>query len=217
MKSILSAFILAILCLPSLKAQEQETGDEDKLKVSWGVKAEENLSHFIISGMPQGKSRMRTGATIGGMVQLDITGQFAIQGELLWHYKTSELSRGNLKGDYHYWGMEIPVYVVYKIDIKNDYMMYIGLGPYSEFGFSAKLKREGETINLYSKDEEKDISAMHDTNSGFGFLIGYEFPFGLQINGSYKISITNVLDDNTNTIKLHPATLSIGIGYRFGN
>ncbi|MDR2955244.1 MAG: PorT family protein [Prevotella sp.] len=213
MKKIIFILILATTFCSILVAQEKDKYLD--IKVTWGVKAEVNISGFFVSGMSEISSKMRTGGTGGGFINVELTKLFALQGEILWHYKSSDFIRQGNKGDFQYWGTEIPMYAMFRWNLKNDRRVYIGIGPYGEFGYSAKLKRAGKTIDLYEKDKATELSAMEDFNSGFGVTAGYEFANGLQINVGYKVSITNVLDANSSSIKMHPETVSIGLGYRF--
>lgn len=57
---------------------------------------------------------------------------------------------------------------------------------------------------------------MKDSDTGFGVKVGYEFASGLQINASYKASVTNIMDANSSDVKMYPQYVSLGIAYRFG-
>ncbi|MDR3339033.1 MAG: PorT family protein [Candidatus Symbiothrix sp.] len=208
-RAVLAIAVIIGISLAQVNAQNDIP---NAAKITGGLKAETNLSNFILSGMSDAKSKMNFGATFGGFLNLDVSKYFAIQGELLYHYKSSDLVRNGIKSEYQYWGIEIPIYAMFQWKTNENRRAYIGIGPYTEFGFSAKMRRDGETIDLY----EKDKSAMLDSNSGFGVIVGYEFARRIQINAGYKISITNILDGNSSSVTLLPAAISLGIGYRFG-
>jgi hypothetical protein len=201
--------------LPQSFAQSEA---RKEVKVTGGVKAEANMSNFIFSGMSGAKSKMNVGATVGGFLSLDISEHFAIRGELLYHYKSSDFIRDNTKSEYQYWGMEVPLYAIFQQRNNRGGQYYIGFGSYTEFGLSAKIRRDGETIVLYEKDGDvtTGIAAMYDSNSGFGLIVGYEFACRMQVNAGYKISITNVLDDDSHSDVLLPVAISLGVGFRFG-
>lgn len=203
--------LFAITIATTVSAQQEEKN----VITTWGVKAEANLSGFIVSGTSLVDSEMGFGGTGGGFVNIQLSEHFALQGELLYHFKSSQFDRQDIKGDYQYWGMEIPFYAVYLRELRNNGRIYAGIGPYAEFGFSAELKRNNEKIDLYEKDDATEVSAMNDFNSGFGVMLGYEFPCGIQLNVGYKISITNILDANSSSLTLLPNAVSIGVGYRF--
>ena len=193
----------------------QEGKQNKKIEISGGVLVESNYSSFVHSGIGGGKSVMKPGVTTGGFLNLGISKHFSIQPELLLHYKESEFDRNNQNGIYRYWGMEIPIYAMYHTKLNNGHRIHIGIGPYTEYGLDASLKREGEKIDLYEKNTESGTPVMRDSNSGFGIINSYEFPFGLLINVSYKISISNLLDANESSAALHPQTFSLGFAYCF--
>ena len=134
---------------------------------------------------------------------------------MLFHYKTSDFEWSNQTGEYRYWGMEIPVYAMYHYCFSKGNRLHIGIGPYTEFGLGASFKYGGIKQDLYEKDSATGLPALCDSNTGFGIKLGYEFVSGFQINAIYKASVTNLLDENSSRIKMHPQTFSIGIAYRF--
>jgi len=217
MKKNLSILIfIFIVGFAKTNAQESKK-HQINIKTTWGIKAEANVSNFFISGTSVIDSKMKLGFTAGAFLNLEFTGHFALQGELIYHYKSSKFDREDIKGKYQYWGMEIPVYAIYQWKLRKGNRFYMGIGPYAEFGFSAELKRGSEKIDLYKKGQisGSEISAMKDSNVGFGIIIGYEFANGIQLNSSYKIGMTDILDANSNSVSLQPNTISLGIGYRF--
>ena len=94
--------------------------------------------------------------------------------------------------------------------------IHLGVGPYTEFGLSAKFKKGGTRNDLYERASQEDLPAIKDSNTGFGVMAGYEFAFGLQVNISYKVSVSNLLDANSGTARFHPQAFSLGVAYRFG-
>jgi hypothetical protein len=59
--------------------------------VSGGIKAEANTSNFILNDMDNMKSNLGFGATLGGFTKIEFNQHFALQPELLFHFKTSEM------------------------------------------------------------------------------------------------------------------------------
>jgi len=197
-----------------IKAQEKH---DITVKTTWGIKSETNMSSFFVSGISVVDSKMKLGFSAGAFLNLEFSDHFALQGDLLYHYKTSDFKREGINGEYRYWGMEIPVYAIYQWKLSKGNRFYTGIGPCAEFGFSAKLKRNNQKIDLYEKNKnaESEISAMKDSDVGFGIIIGYELSNGFQINAGYKIGVTNILDANSNSFSLRPNTINLGIGYHF--
>ena len=160
--------LLLINELMTTNAQEEIKPHSD-IKTTWGIKAETNMSNFFISEKPVAiSSKMKLGFAGGAFFNLEFNDHIALKGELMYYYKTSEFDRGNIKGKYRYWGMDIPVYAIYKWKLSENNSFYIGIGPYAEFGFSAEIKRDGEKIDLYEKGQisNSKISAMKDNDVG---------------------------------------------------
>jgi hypothetical protein len=215
MKKIVITAAIVGFCWLAVGAQTEDEKAEQTTP-TLGLKAEANLSDFILSKQSNATSKMNIGASFGGLVNLNIAQYIALQGELLYHYKSSEVEIGGTSNLYQYAGMELAIYAVCQRETGRGRRIYIGLGPYSEFGFIAKYTANGTTANLYKKDAATQLSSMHDFNSGFGVMAGYEFSCGIQVNAAHKMSITNILDDNSSEISLFPQAVSVGIGYRFG-
>ncbi len=173
--------------------------------ISAGIKADANISNFILKDMGDVSSNMKFGASLGGFMKVDITEHFAVQPELLFHYKMSEIELLGDKTDFEYWGVEVPVYAVGQWNAGNG-RFYAGVGPYIGCGFSAKYKT-GD-IDLYDTDYMKRL------DFGGGATIGYEFGNGIQINAGYKIGFLNMLDTDGDA-KMLPQTVSLGVGFRF--
>lgn len=204
---LLTTVFLLTGVLSQLFGQEKQTS---VIKTTWGVKAESNLSNFYISGVPDAKSKMNVGFGVGAYVNVDFNNYFGLRGGLMFNNKNSQCEYENNRLGYQSWGVEVPIYAVVKWDMKDKSRLYMGLGPYTEFGFSAKMKENGQSIDLY-----KD-AAVKESHNGFGVIAGYEFTSGIHISAGYKVSVTNLVDANSNTITLLPASISLGIGYRFG-
>lgn len=189
---------------------------EKGLKVTGGPLIETNISGFIHTGVAGGHSLMHTGGSAGGFLNLGFAGAFSVQGEMIFHYKHSHFSWDGDSGGYSYWGVEIPVYAMYHVSLSGGSQLYFGIGPYTEFGFDASFMRNGVSSDLYAKDADSGLPVMRDSNTGFGVKIGYEFRSGLQLNASYKASITNQLYADGTTVCMRPHAVSIGVAYRFG-
>lgn len=185
--------------------------------ISGGIKADANTSNFLLKDMDGSKSNLGFGASLGGFMKVELTENFAIQPELMFHFKNSEMEvkATGEKTDYQYFGTEIPIYFVGQTVIGNG-KFYIGVGPYVGFGFDAKYKVSGaDNIDLYKKDKQTDKAAMQRWDLGAGAMIGYELVSGIQINVGYKMGFINALDAGKDNSKMRNQTISLGLGYRF--
>jgi hypothetical protein len=120
-----------------------------------------------------------------------------------------------MEGWFRYVGMEITIFAATRIAVgSRGGKVYVGLGPYSEFGFYATSTAGGTKLDLFQKDNNKDLAPMMDYCSGLNIVAGYEFSWGLQLNASGKIGFTNVLDPNSG-MSIFPYAISVGVGYCF--
>ncbi len=186
-------------------------------QVSGGIKVDANMSNFILSDDIVGSSNFGFGATLGGFGVVGISQHFALQPELLFHFKSSEMESESeydfgKTDDYQYFGMEIPLYAVGQMRLGNG-RAFVGVGPYAGFGFSAKMK-DADT-DFYKKEGEADEAALTRWDFGAGVMLGYEFINGFMINAGYKIGLSNNLDAGKDDAKMRSQTISLGIGYSF--
>lgn len=182
--------------------------------ISYGVKAELNMSNFFLSDLDNYSSRMKAGPNLGGFMKIDLHENFAIQPELSFFYRTSKIKKEGAKNDnFEQWGMQIPVYAIGQTNLGNG-RFYGGVGPFVGLGFDAKRKiKNAENIDLYKKvDGDKE---MNRWDFGFGALLGYELNNKFQINATYQVGVINQLDRLKDDAKLRSQVVSLGLGYRF--
>lgn len=177
---------------------------------------ETNMTGFIHSGFTDGNSSMKTSFSAGGFVNLGLSEQFSVQGELSFQYRHSEFGWEHSGGCYRYWGVEIPIYAMYRYMFTNGSGIHVGIGPYTNFGLDATFRTANGKMDLYEKDKDTGLPPMKDSDTGFGIKAGYEFPCGLQLNVSFKTSVTNLIDTNSSKVKMRPMTIGAGVAYRFG-
>jgi hypothetical protein len=187
-------------------------------KVSFGVKTDANMSNFILSGMNATKSKIGFGATLGGFSKVDISEHFAIQPELLFHFKSSKMESSKMAGikgssndNFRYWGMELPVYALSQWNTVDGGRFFAGVGPYVGLGLRAKMNRDG--FDMYKKVDGGSFLRRFDF--GFGALFGIELSNHIQVNANYKLGVLNMLDAGRGDAKMLPHTFSLGLGYRF--
>ena len=77
-----------------------------------GPKIEANISNFFFSDIPGLESKMKIGGSAGGFIGLRMSEHFAIQEDILVHYKVSGLEQNRIKGDFEYLGAELTFYAV---------------------------------------------------------------------------------------------------------
>lgn len=177
---------------------------------------ETSMTGFIHSGFTDGNCSMKTGFSAGGFANLGISRHFSVQGELSFQHRHSEFRWKHSSGCYRYWGVEIPIYAMYRCTFANGGGVHVGIGPYTNFGLDAMFKTASGKMDLYEKDKDTGLPPMKDSDTGFGIKAGYEFLCGLQLNVSFKTSVTNIIDTNSSQVKMRPMTFGAGVAYRFG-
>jgi len=185
-----------------------------QVPISYGVKAELNMSNFFLSDLGEYSSRMKAGPNLGGFMKIDLHENFAIQPELSFFHRASKIKKEGAQNDkFKQWGMQLPVYAIGQTELGNG-RFYGGVGPFVGFGFDAKRKiKNGEKIDLYKKVEgDKEMKRW---DFGFGALLGYEFDNKIQINATYQVGVINQLDRLKDDSKLRSQVVSLGLGYRF--
>lgn len=213
MKETKYSILLAMGLFPALLCAREK---EQKLALSGGPLVEMNATGFIHSGFTSGNSSMRTGLSVGGFLNLGISGHFSVQGEISFQYRHSEFGWENSGGCYRYWGVEIPVYAMYHHTLANGGRIHVGIGPYTNLGLDATFKTASGKKNLYEKAQDTGLPPMKDSDTGFSIKAGYEFRCGLQLNVSFRASVTNLIDSNSSEVKMYPIIIGAGVAYRFG-
>ena len=184
------------------------------MKASLGIKVNVGPSNFVIRDMPDYRSQMGFSMLAGGFLKLE-TRSFALQYELLIHYRSSQMQDTivQTKTNYQYWGLELPIYIMGQIHTKAG-KIFIGAGPYVGFGIDAK--QDPKNVNLYRKDNTTGKAIMQRWDFGLGTMLGFEFNNGISINiGCYQGGLINVLSAEKNNRNMKNQAINFGIGYKF--
>lgn len=196
--------LLSVLLTVGIVAVDAQT------PISYGVKAEMNLSNFLLKDLDDQTSTMRVGPNLGAFMKIDLHEHFAIQPELSFFYRNSKMETGNTDDTFKQWGMQLPVYALAQSEGAMG-TVYGGFGPFVGLGFDARYK--DADVNLYKEVNNK--TPMNRWDFGLGFLVGYEFNNGFQINGGYQFGFVNQLDEMKDEAKMRTQTVNVGIGYSF--
>ena len=178
--------------------------------INYGVKAEANMSNFLLTDLDNQSSTMKLGPTLGGFMNIGVYENFSIQPEMMFFYRQSKMETGSVKDDFRQWGMQIPVYFLGQT-YTNSGKIYAGVGPYLGLGFDARYKDA-------DKDLYKKVNGKVDMNRwdfGLGALVGYEFSNGIQVNAGYQLGLIDQLDELKDEATMRNQEVSLGVGYRF--
>lgn len=197
------------------QASAKDDSIPDEVKTSGGIKAEIAFLSFLADNAPNAVSTYTPGASIGGFACIDFKDWIGLQPEFNLNYKMSSFGWENKGGMMTSMGIEIPIYVMFHINLFKAHRINIGLGPYTEFTYMARWEIDSRKVDLLEiKDDGNPM--IQDTQSGFGATMGYEFGNGIAINIGYKVCYYNILQPNSSQgVSLYPQTASIGISYKF--
>ncbi len=135
---------------------------------------------------------------------------------MMFHYQTSGIEDSNTgnKSDYHYVGMEMPVYGMMQAELESS-MLYLGFGPFASVGLMSRYETDGHSIDPYKKSRASGRAMMHRWDFGIGFIFGYELGLGLQFNVNYHLGFRNMLNAGSDKTTMTPQMFGAGVGYRF--
>lgn len=214
--------------------EEEEKDIDLKPKVvTGGLIICPNVSNFIIthwqsvdSRAQHFSSKMRIGVEIGGFMDFLVSKHFAIQPQF---YLVAEQNRFRTEGEGdHLWsiGFNIPVYFLGRIGNKEKGYLSLGAGPFTHFTVASNLgyyehnaeQPQPLSANL-TPDEQTFDFRLHDNHSGLGALVSYEFPIGLQLMATYRVSLSDIAyfkEENPEaSFDIYPQHVAMGIAYRF--
>ena len=218
LRNFVTVCCLAILSSFFAPDTRAECSRDSVQLVTGGLKAEANMSGYVFPDLSSDVVHADPGfgGTFGGFVFFDFHRHFGLQMEWLYHVRMAHVHQPGHKGLLFYAGFEVPLYWSVQWTFNRCDRVFLLFGPTVEYGYKAQIFEDGESIDLYKKDDETQLSAMKDVSMGWSFVFGYEFRFGLQVQLSCKMGFYNILDANRSEVEAYPYSLSAGLAYRFG-
>lgn len=205
-KIILSA--IAVMAFGFTNAQE----------VKYGVKGGLNLS--TLTGDTDGLDlKSKVGFNVGGLVEIKLSEQFAIQPEILFSTQGTKARAEAVEVEGNFYNGEvcfnlsyINVPVMFKYYVVDKFN--IEAGPQIGFLVSAKTKT---TVDGFSGSNEMDVKDNFESiDFGLNFGAGYEFTDHLSAGLRYNLGLANIAKtDAGDDTKIHNGVFSLNIGYKF--
>ena len=177
-----------------------------------------------VEDLPFAELESITAAHFGPYVTIYLSDKFAIEPAVLGSVKGAslflfeqEMEMGNLitleeTSDVYLFYVDVPVLLrFYIIQGLNIYV-----GPQFSFHLTNTVESEYEECfnGMCFSDSEDDEAEITGTDLAAAFGIGYEFPFGLNINVGYDVGISDI--DDTNTFETNNKVLKASVGWTFG-
>lgn len=199
--------------------------------VSGGLFAGANMSNFIIRRDHRTMSSyMKVGAELGGFIDFALSKHFAIQPQVILTAQENYFSVTDTANHLWSFGMEIPVYFLGRFGNMRQGYVQFGGGIFTHFTFVSNIANRYRNFDeipgpgtQYSDGYDYSrLHSLHNNHFGICVLVGYEFPFGLQINASYKVSLSDIAgfysemkgQEIANAL-IFPQCISLTIGYRW--
>ena len=198
--------------------------------VSGGVLAGVNISNFIITRDHNTMSSyMRIGGELGGFMDFRITKHFSIHPQVIFTAQQNYFSSTDTTNTLWSFGAEIPVYFLGRFGNMEKGYVQFGGGIFTHFTFASnikdKFKNWDDPTTVKPKTDTHDYSELyklHDNHFGICAMVGYEFRFGLQINASYRVSLSDIATFYKNNkgqeianALIYPQSVSLSLGYRW--
>lgn len=213
--------------------------DQEKLPklVSGGLFGGGNLSNFIITRNHRPMSSyMRIGAELGGFIDFAITKHFTIQPQVILTAHQNYFAATDTTNRLWSFGVEIPIYFLGKFGSLDKGYIQFGGGVFTHFTYLSNVKDKYQNI-----DKSTDVNPvpsrvimdtpnydysrlyqLHNNHFGVCVLVGYEFKFGMQINATYKISLSDIATfykekkgEEIADALIYPQSVSLSIGYHW--
>jgi len=205
--------IIAIAVMMSVATNAQEDSFWKRLNApsahSGGVRAGVNLANVKMSGNGETfKADMKPGIQIG-VENYFMVESFGFQFSALFNQQGFTQDNG-IKTTLNLNYLQLPVYAVYKIDVK-DAKILLRAGPYVSTLISGKLKygSESEKFNLFTED-----SPFHGFDLGAG--VGISARFGsFQANLDYNFGAANIIVAESGSSKMKNTGVAITLSYIF--
>lgn len=213
--------------------------DQEQLPrlVSGGLLAGVNTSNFIITRNHQTMSSyMRVGGELGGFLDFYVTKHFAVQPQVIFTAHQNYFAATDTTNHLWSFGAEIPIYFLGRYGSLDKGYIHFGGGIFTHFTFasnvSGKYKNVDEstaTVNAQPQrvlaEDNYDYSrlySLHNNHFGVCAMVGYECYFGMFINATYKVSLSDIAGFY-NEMKglevadalIYPQSVSLNIGYRW--
>lgn len=213
-KNIIAMLFCVMSAVVDMSAQTKDTLNSEVI-LEGGIKADVTFLNFQKAGAPGAVSTFTPGFALGGFLDVWFNKWLGLQPEVNLNFKQTVMSWDENSGRMQSFGIEVPIYVMFRSEVFKRHHVFFGLGPYTEFSCFARWLIGDRDVNLLNIHKGKE-PMIQDTQSGFGTILGYEFGNGLILNVSYKLCCFNILQPNTSQgVSLYPQSASIGLAYKF--
>ena len=196
------------------------------------------MSNFIITRDHHTMSSyMRVGGELGGFLDFSLTKNFAIQPQVLFTAQQNYFEATDTTNHLWSFGAEIPIYLLGRFGNMEKGYIQFGGGIFTHFTFASNIRNKFINVDessatmpapkrLYAEEtpsyDYTRLYQLHNNHFGICFLVGYECPFGMVINASYKVSLSDITGFYSEKkgapeadALIYPQSVSLSVGYRW--
>lgn len=174
--------------------------------VNFGLKGGLNLATWSNNNSGVGYQN-RTGYHVGGLAQVNLSPNFAIQPEVVYSNQGTKYSFDNVEHNLSLNYVNIPVMLQAKIGGG----LYAQAGPQIGFLTGVNDKANDFETGFFSKSDFKS------TDVALGVGLGYEGASGMGIDARYNLGLSNINNAGTNAIKNNTLQLGLFLKFNGGN
>lgn len=147
--------------------------------------------------------KMRVGFNAGAVAKISLSESFSVQPELVYSNQGTSFEEGDSKINMHLNYINLPIMFQYNVSGFS-----IETGPQASFLMTAKLKADGESVDI--KEGFKSI------DFGWGIGAGYKMPgSGLGFNARFNIGLGKI-NDSEGDAKIKNSVIQAGLFYMLG-
>ena len=182
-------------------------------QIALGIKGGYNSSK--ITAKQDGTSideglKSRSGFHAGADLAIGLSPMFGIQAGAAYSQKgaSDEEFDATIAVDY----IDVPVLFVLSVPTEGNITPRLFAGGVASFKMSCKLKGGGQSVDCTDEDIGTLKSSYFSALFGAGIKFGVG-PGGLLLDVGYQLGLTNLVDDETETVKAN--VIQASLGYRF--
>lgn len=204
--------------------------------IKFGIKGGVNMANITVSDDGDiDDNKSLTSFHVGGYVDLPLAPVLSLQAGVMltgkgakynWNGDASNSLEAKTNPIY----LEIPVNIVGKIPLGEEFNLIAGIGPYVAMGIAGKSKVSGKLLGVdYSQDDNIEYSNDDPSNNDNGYsgnLKRYDFGFNvlagveikhLTLNAGYGYGLVNIRpgSDNDDNDKFKNRVFSLSVGFLF--
>jgi hypothetical protein len=172
-KRLVLLFVLTAISLVDINAKDP---------VSFGLKMENNIHEFLLYDLDNIQSSIGIAPTVGCFLKVDLNDVAAIQPEVSFFVRSTNLKINGQNDYFQQQGVSIPIYLIGREYVISS-IWYFGIGPHVQFGFNAHTKKTKK--DLYRKTDGKAF--MNRWDYGISTMLGCERHNGIQLNAGLQL------------------------------